>query len=138
MSEPNSNEFGSNGRGADSRDFKDQTQINSSKLTTNRQHLKDPLKLDNFEVAISMVKFTIGLGIFNRPYTYHIYGLNNGILSDALLCAITVFSNYNLVESLRLLPRHMRRPTSGLTLGKAVGYVLDGRSQRADPDAAPS
>jgi hypothetical protein len=101
-------------------------------------NLRDPLKLDNFEVVISMVKFTIGLGIFNRPYTYHFYGLNNGISSDALLCAITVVSNYNLVESLRLLPRHMRRPNSGLTLGKSVGYILDERSQRADPEAPPS
>jgi len=99
---------------------------------------RDPLKLDNFEVVISMVKFTIGLGIFNRPYTYYVYGLNNGIASDALLCAITVFSNYNLVEALRLLPRNMRRPTSGLTLGKSVGYILDERSQRADPEAPPS
>jgi amino acid permease len=89
---------------------------------------RDPLKLDNFEVLVSMIKFTIGLGIFNRPYVYKMNGLNNGISSDVLLCAITIMSNYNLVESLRLLPRTMRRPTSGLTLGKTVGYILDERA----------
>ena len=96
------------------------------------------MKLDNFEVFISMVKFTIGLGVFNRPYTYKVYGVNNGIASDAFICCMTVMSNYNLVQCLYLLPRAMRRPSSGLTLGKAVGYILDGRGQRADPEAPPS
>lgn len=65
------------------------------------------MKLDDFEVFISLLKFTLGLGVFSRPYVYKTYGVRNGIISDSIIFTITAISNYNFVESLNFLPPDM-------------------------------
>ena len=88
------------------------------------------MKLDDFEVFISLLKFTLGLGVFNRPYVYKTYGVRNGIISDSVIFVVTAISNYNLVESLSFLPPEMTQPSSNITYGKVVEYLLDDRDVR--------
>ena len=96
------------------------------------------MKLDDFEVFISLLKFTLGLGVFNRPYVYKTYGVRNGMISDTIIFIITAISNYNLVESLSFLPPEMTQPSSNITYGKVVEYLLDEREERLrsnDPES---
>ena len=59
---------------------------------------KNALKLNNFEVIISMIKFTLGIGVFTRPFLYMKYGILNSMLCDILATWIAVASNTNLVK----------------------------------------
>ena len=90
------------------------------------------LKLDNFDVFISMLKFTIGLGIFSRPYMYKQFGPNNAVVVDVIICIITIISNINLVNCMNIMPAHMVEPESNLTYGGVVKYIMDDRNVRLD------
>lgn len=92
--------------------------------------MRDALKLDDFDVFISMIKFTIGLGIFSRPYMYKLYGPNNAVAVDVIICIFTIISNINLVNCMNIMPWHMVEPEANLTYGIVVKYILDDRNER--------
>ena len=95
-----------------------------------RRSRMDALKLNDFEVFLSMIKITVGIGVFNKPYVYEWFGINNGLLSDFYILVLTLISNIHLIDCLKELPLHMCKPDSDLTIGKTVGYILDQRKQR--------
>lgn len=77
-----------------------------------------------------MIKFTIGLGIFSRPYMYKQFGPNNAILVDVIICIFTIISNINLISCMNIMPGHMVEPEANLTYGVVVKYILDDRNAR--------
>jgi hypothetical protein len=77
-----------------------------------------------------MIKFTIGLGIFSRPYMWKKFGPNNALMVDILITLFTIFSNINLVKCMNIMPWHMVTPDSNLTYGIIVEYILDDRHKR--------
>ena len=79
-----------------------------------------------------MIKFSLGLGVFYRPYLYMKYGLNNGIISEMIAGLATFMSNCMLVDCLMYLPNKMTS-NSNLTYGQVVGYILDERENRVNP-----
>ena len=72
--------------------------------------IEEALKLNEFEVFISMVKFMIGTGIFNRPFLYNKYGLQNCLISDFLNSGLTVFSNASLITCMSHMPQELVAP----------------------------
>jgi len=94
------------------------------------QKLRSMLMLDNFEVYVSMLKFTIGTGIFSKPFLYYTYGFSNCIIGDIVDIFIVALSNQNLIRAMELMPKELTTPESKLTYGKVVGYVLDERDCR--------
>ena len=99
-------------------------------MVDSRRTRNDALKLNDFEVFLSMIKITVGIGIFNKPYIYGWFGINNGLLSDLYIMVLTLISNIHLIDCLKELPMEMCKPDADLSIGKTVGYILDGRTQR--------
>lgn len=87
--------------------------------------LYEAMKLNDFEVFISMSKLCLGIGIFNRPYVYMQNGLTNCIVSEVLNVIFVLLSYKCLIDCMQYLPRRMVQPNSKLTYGKVVSYILD-------------
>lgn len=85
----------------------------------------EALKLNNFEVFVSMLKFMIATGIFNKPFLYMKYGISNCMLSDCANMALVCFCNASLIKCMEMMPMHLTCPSSKLTYGTVVGHVLD-------------
>ena len=55
------------------------------------------MKLNEFEVFITMLKFLVATGIFNRPYMYKEYGYTNSVAAELINILIVIFSYYSLI-----------------------------------------
>ena len=82
------------------------------------------MKLNNFEVFISVFKFMIGIGILNQPAQFKNSGVIGGSLVLLIATIINTESNRNF---LRCIPKVMANPRQKLTYGQVVNYVLDER-----------
>lgn len=111
-------------KSARSGDFKSRASSGSVKS------LYEAMKLNDFEVFISMSKLCLGIGIFNRPYLYMQNGITNCIVGEILNVAFVLLSYRCLIDCMQFLPRRMAQPNSKLTYGKVVSYILDQRSAR--------
>jgi len=58
----------------------------------------EALKLNDFEVFISMLKFLVNLGLFQRPKLYQRFSPLFGFVCDVISVFIVVISNTNLVR----------------------------------------
>ena len=85
----------------------------------------EAMKLNNFEVYITMLKFLIATGIFNRLFLYKQYGVTNAFAADIISIFIVIFSYFSLITCIYMMPKDLTSPSSNLTYGKVVGYVLD-------------
>ena len=83
------------------------------------------MKLTNFEVYVSMLKYTAGQGVFYRPYLYNKYGLFNSLVADIAMMFVIMYSNINLIYCMNYMPKAMTTPQSNLTYGKVVEYCMD-------------
>ena len=63
------------------------------------------MKLDDFEVFVSMAKFTIAMGIFNRPMLYKRSGIIYGLITDMSFILIVNLCNYYLVRCMIFMPK---------------------------------
>lgn len=95
---------------------------------------KDALKLNDFEVFISMIKFNIATSMFQRPYLYVRYGIINGLVADVFMTYMAITSNSNLIKCMNMMPKRLTQPETRLTYGKVVSYILDNRDQRLERD----
>ena len=62
--------------------------------------LSEALKLNNFEVFVSFLKFIIQMSVFSKPMLIKRYGLTNSIISSVLTLVFVICSNYNLILSM--------------------------------------
>jgi len=88
------------------------------------------MKLNDFEVFVSMAKFTIAIGIFNRPMLYKRSSIIYGLITDFAFIIITNLCNYYLVRCMIFMPKGLTTVESKLTFGKVVKYILDNREAR--------
>jgi hypothetical protein len=86
---------------------------------------KEAMKLNNFEVYISFIKFYIMFSIFNRPYKYKINGFINCILAEMLTAFFVTLSLRNMVDAMEKMPKETLLPENHPTYGKVVEYLLD-------------
>lgn len=72
------------------------------------------MKLNNFEIFISVFKFMIGIGILNQPAQFKNSGIIGGGIVLVLATIINTESNRNF---LRCIPQEMANPQQKLTYG---------------------
>jgi amino acid permease len=70
----------------------------------------EALKLNDFEVYISMLKFLVGIGVFQRPYLYQKNGVLWGVISDIIGVYIVITCNANLVKAMQFMPKKLTTP----------------------------
>ena len=103
-------------------------------ITPGREHMifrwKKALRLNDFEVFISMIKFMVGIGIFYRPYLYSKAGIGNAIPIEIMGLFISITTNGYLVKCLMFMPPQLTTPEEQVTYGKVVTYILDSRDSR--------
>lgn len=90
----------------------------------------EAIKLNDYEIFITMLKFLMGIGLFFRSSLYLKYGVVNSAFCDFISVLMTAISNANLIKCMRLMPKHLVSPESKLTYGKVVSYLLDDRNER--------
>jgi len=88
------------------------------------------MKLTDFEIFVSMAKFTIAMGVFNRPMLYKRSGIIYGLITDLSFMVIVSLCNYYLVRCMVFMPKGLTTIESKLTFGKVVKYILDNREAR--------
>lgn len=90
----------------------------------------EALKLNNYEVCISFLRFCIGSGIFTRPYFYSQFGLSNCFAVEIISVGMGYYSFKCLIDCMMFLPVDYYRPNTKVTYGKVVSYILDQRTER--------
>lgn len=103
-------------------------------VTPGRSHLvhgyKRALLLNDQEIFVTMLKFMIGIGIFNRPMLYKNAGLVSSIIVEIIGTTFSVMSNLAMVSAIMFMPAQLTTAEEKLTYGKVVHYVLDDRENR--------
>ena len=102
--------------------------------TAGRQQLiqgyKRALLLNDQEIFVTMLKFMIGIGIFNRPILYKNAGLVSSLIVEIIGTIFSVMSNTAIVTCLMFMPAQFTTAEEKLTYGKVVHYILDERDSR--------
>ena len=112
----------------------DDSATNTARYTPNKlakkKTFREAMKLTDFEIFVSMAKFTIAIGIFNRPMLYLRSGIVYGLITDISFVIIINLCNYYLIRCLVFMPKGLTTIESKLTFGKVVKYILDNREAR--------
>ena len=87
--------------------------------------IQESLLLSDNEVTISFMKFMIGIAILNFPAQSAQYGIFNGFMATAIICAFILKSNENLVKAIPL-----ELMNQNLTLGEISGYIFGHKSYK--------
>lgn len=79
-----------------------------------RRHIiykySEAIKLNDYEIFITMLKFLVGIGLFFRSSLYYKYGVVNSVVCDFVSMLLTAISNANLIKCMRLMPQHLVAP----------------------------
>ena len=65
----------------------------------------EAMKLNDYEVVVSFLKYLIQMAIFAKPAIIKKYGLTNAVLSTTISLILVMVSNYNFIRSMQKMPK---------------------------------
>ncbi|XP_029407330.2 proton-coupled amino acid transporter-like protein CG1139 [Bactrocera dorsalis] len=101
----------------------DKTQNNVNEDYDPYQHRKVENPMSNFEVYISLLKASIGIGCLAMPKAFQAAGWLNGLISTALIGAIVIFALHVLLRGMYELSKRKRVPR--LNYPDSMAFALE-------------